>query len=318
MALPATIGEERGLVVSLAVMDGITDDRGSLASGATAANTSGTGLILRKGVYRVSSSLVVNTPVHFKSGAVIRPDAGVTVTLAEGFTSEGTRAIFDHSAGGVVAPQKISTNHPRWWGKVNTADDSSAWRDAYAAMQVSGVKHFTTPAGISRIWGISFSGIAVVATRDDSILPVVSLAAPGDPLADKGYMIKIRTSSSITGGQWRTGGVQGITVILYTGHRAFVKDAWIRPTGADTIGIHCVSESGGSVTPVLDNLWLEGISGTNPGTPGFPTDPMGTGILSDSADGRMTQITVAYLKTAVRITRGSWVIDDLHIWNCAN
>lgn len=286
-----------------------------IVDAASAAEPFGLGVILRPGVYEIEQNLTINVPVVF-DGAIIKPAAGVTVILAAGFTSQRVQ-VFDHSAGGIVAPRMVSTNHPAWWGPVNTADDSPAWKAAAEAMYVSEVRHFTVPQGNSRIWLVDFTGITVVSDRESRILPVTALAGPGTPLNGTGYMIKVRSTTSITGGQWRSEGISGIVIILYTGSRSYVRDAYIFPTGANTIGIHCISESGGSITPVLDNIFIQGLSDPNtPGTPGFPSAPMGTGILADSADGRMTKITIAYLKTGIRITRASWVLEDVHIWNC--
>lgn len=66
------------------VGNGTADDRGTIAAYDTALGT-GKEFWLTAGTYRISSNLTINNLVRFMKGAIIKPDAGATVTLSGGF-----------------------------------------------------------------------------------------------------------------------------------------------------------------------------------------------------------------------------------------
>jgi len=107
---------------------GGADARSALAAADTAAQASGVPILLRKGVYKVSSSLTISSPVRVQPGAIIKPDNGITVTLAGGVDAP-LRQIFDISGGGKVRLGN-STLYPEYWGAVGdgATDDSAALR----------------------------------------------------------------------------------------------------------------------------------------------------------------------------------------------
>jgi hypothetical protein len=280
--------------------------RADVAAADTAALADGLPVVLIAGTYDIASNLTITSPVMFHPGARIRPASGVEVILAGGFVSEPPFQVFDHSLGGIVAPRQVAQYQPGWWGPVNSADDSSAWQAAVAAAAVGGVKALKVPGGTSRVWQVDLSGIAVDATGRDCVVMPVAGSVAGTPSSGTGYVVKLGTTGTITGGRWESDGIDGITLIYYTGHRGYVKDAYIFPIGTDTIGIFCEPPEAGSITPRIINTIIQGDS----------ADPNGIGVLAKSADGSMTDVVVAYLTTGVRIERASWVLQNYHVWDC--
>lgn len=94
--------------------NGTTDDQPALA----AANAAGVGFVLSRGIYRIGSNLSLSTPVVFSPGAVLKPDAGVTVTFGQNFVAGTSYQIFDlGNAGAFVSlPYNLSEAWAEWWG----------------------------------------------------------------------------------------------------------------------------------------------------------------------------------------------------------
>ena len=113
--------------------NGVNDDYAYLAADddEALAMDGGLPLMLRSGIHRVGSNLTIDSPVWFLPGAVIKPDGGVTVTLAGGIVNAPMSQIFDGTAGGAVFPEKVDVIYPEWWGA--TGDGVTDDTDAVAA-----------------------------------------------------------------------------------------------------------------------------------------------------------------------------------------
>lgn len=142
--------------------DGATDDHDDLADDddAALAFDGGLPLMLRDGVHWIESDLTIDSPVWFLPGAVIKPDSGVTVTLAGGIVNAPPSQIFDTSAGGsVVFGRRTDKLTPLWWGSVGdgSADDTDAIQGAIDAAKNSvragygNCNLVVIPAGIYKI-----------------------------------------------------------------------------------------------------------------------------------------------------------------------
>ena len=105
--------------------DGTTDDRAALAAADAAGAT-----VIPPGTYRIASSVTLGNDVTFMPGAVLLPDAGVTVTLAGQIDAARKQYIFK-GAGTVVAAgaHEVWTS---WWGAFanRTTDAAPAFRAA--------------------------------------------------------------------------------------------------------------------------------------------------------------------------------------------
>jgi hypothetical protein len=96
-----------------AVGNGTTNNAGAFQAADSAGN-----LEIPAGVYRLSSSITLNSTLQFMSGARLLADSGVTVTLNERPVADPTQIIFD-GAGAYVFGGDISQydNAPvRWFG----------------------------------------------------------------------------------------------------------------------------------------------------------------------------------------------------------
>ncbi|MCH9728374.1 MAG: hypothetical protein K0U84_01590 [Actinomycetia bacterium] len=105
--------------------DGSTDDRAALATSDDTALAAGLPLMLPPGTYKVSSNITIDSPVWFAGDAILKPDDGVTVTLAGGIAEAPPSQIFDQSAGGtvVVAWQDLLLE---WFGALDSTGATSA------------------------------------------------------------------------------------------------------------------------------------------------------------------------------------------------
>lgn len=124
--------------------DGVTDDRAALAADDDNALAASLPLMLQPGIYKVSSNLTIDSPVWFAPGAILKPDDGITVTLAGGIASAPPSQIFDCSAGGSFVVQKLSGMvSALWFGAVgdDSTDDTDAlqaWLDCVVANNAVG------------------------------------------------------------------------------------------------------------------------------------------------------------------------------------
>ncbi|HEU4559580.1 MAG TPA: glycosyl hydrolase family 28-related protein, partial [Longimicrobium sp.] len=92
---------------------GTADARAAFASADAAGGT----LYVPRGTYRIDSNLTLSSDVHFEEGAVIRPNANVTVTL-NGTLDAGAFQAFDIKTftGAKVVLGKAERLLPQWWG----------------------------------------------------------------------------------------------------------------------------------------------------------------------------------------------------------
>lgn len=124
-----------------AVADGSTDDRAAFNAANVAA---GTGSIwVPKGTYRIGSDLTISRNIQFDEGAVLVPDAGVTVTI-NAWIQAGDWQIFDTSALNSLVTGGIRNHRllPEWWGALgdNSNDDTVAIQACARAAYDAGMK----------------------------------------------------------------------------------------------------------------------------------------------------------------------------------
>lgn len=115
--------------------DGTTDERAALNTLATITMpTAGGRLRLKIGSHRIDSNLTIAKEVHANEGALFKPAAGVTITLAKGFRGSLTKH-FDLSLGGAVIVQGVRVLHVEWWGALGdfSVSDSTAINQALVA-----------------------------------------------------------------------------------------------------------------------------------------------------------------------------------------
>ena len=103
--LPTRITHIPGPVINVrdpqfrAPADGVTDARAALAAADVVAAAADEYLFVPPGAYRVGSNLTLSANVQFSPGARIRPDDGVTVTIA-GTVQAGGYEIFERESDG--------------------------------------------------------------------------------------------------------------------------------------------------------------------------------------------------------------------------
>lgn len=117
-----------------------------------------------------------------------------------------------------------------------------------------------------------------------------------------GYVVKLAGSATVNGVDFDT---DGITVVFWTGSRSWMANGRVRVPGANTIGVWAYV-AGGSLTPKMHNMWVEGDS----------AGASGTGIRYESADGELTNVTVAYCQNGIELLRGSTTLTSVHVWEC--
>lgn len=117
--------------------NGRTDDRLALFN----ANSIGTNLYFAPGTYRVASNLTLTVPCSFDSGAILKPDAGVTITVNAPINA-GPWQIFNLSNAGSVlnGAVRVPAVYPEWFGADPTGVRASdfAVERAVALVQSSG------------------------------------------------------------------------------------------------------------------------------------------------------------------------------------
>lgn len=113
--------------------DGATDDRDAFFR----QNSTGEQIRVSEGQYRIESNLTITSAIAFDQGAVLVPDAGVTITI-NGVIADSLSRIFDTSAAGagVAGNPLIDFVRPEWWYD-NSGDWTDAFQTAYAFAQQS-------------------------------------------------------------------------------------------------------------------------------------------------------------------------------------
>lgn len=103
-----------------------------------AAAASPKGFHLPSGTYRLASDTAFTAPVSFDPGAVVRPDAGVTVTFNGGVQAD-LYQVFDTAASGALI-RGLTVARPEWFGAVRNGgtDDSAAINRALACVGLAG------------------------------------------------------------------------------------------------------------------------------------------------------------------------------------
>lgn len=107
-----------------AAANGTTNDRGALFT----ANSIGSSLYFPPGTYKISSNLTFTVPLIFDSGAILKPDAGITVTINSAVNA-GPWQIFNTTNSGALITGAIRVPHRfmiEWWGAGQGASDDSA------------------------------------------------------------------------------------------------------------------------------------------------------------------------------------------------
>lgn len=136
-----------------AVGNGTADDRAAFV----ACDAAGRAYFIPEGTYRIASNLTLSGKVTFSPGAVLKPDAGVTVTFAQNFAAANSYQIFDLSNAGafINLPYNITEVWAEWWGasgqppKVNNEVPINQAISALAATAIggSGVSYGTVRLG---------------------------------------------------------------------------------------------------------------------------------------------------------------------------
>ena len=293
------------------VGDGTTDDRASIASSDTSAAASNLPLMLLPGTYRVASGLTITSPVWFTTGAIIKPDSGVTVTLAGGMAVAPSSKIFDHSNSGIVVPKKVEFYRPEWWGASKSADDSQAWIDMSDAIEVATDIYSTVqfgqrvivPPGVNRIVGVTLSHCVIVAGRG------VSLFLP--PLGTtSGTVLTVGNYAQLDGGFFATDEPsQAVTCVHLAGSRAGIDGAYFGNRAANSTGLK-VGTGSVTTTPVLNNIRAYSMQTS------YGTIPSGSvGIEVASPDGEYSNIWVAGFAEGIKGTAaGAGRFTNVHVW----
>lgn len=293
------------------VGNGATNDRAVIAASDTTAQASGKPLLFEAGTYRISSDLTISSTVQFQPGAVLKPDSGVTITLAGGVSGECRTQMFDHSAGGLVVP-RLTDYHPAWWGPVGTADDSQAWQDMADAIAAHGTA--------TQLYAGANFGVRVFAPPFTTRMVDVELAlcelfmgrgvsgfAPPAGTTS-GTVLTLGNYAQIHGGFFTTTeSGHAVTLLHVKGYRAQSNETYVSPLAANSVGIKLGSTAQGSTTPVLMN---PRIIGANPPAAGT----VGLDIQSSDAEG--VNIWVARCELGVKAQRGSGRWTNMHVWGC--
>jgi len=97
--------------------DGETNDTVAVAAANAYAALTGARLVATRGRYGLAAGVVFTVRLHHDEHAVLKLEAGVTVTYAAGVEA-GVHQIFDltGSSAIVINPAFTSTGYPEWWG----------------------------------------------------------------------------------------------------------------------------------------------------------------------------------------------------------
>lgn len=139
-----------------ATADGVTDAKATLLTADTACAASGAALRLTKGVYRIASNLTFASAVIFEPGAVLKPDANVTVTFSQNFAAPTSYQIFDLSNTGafISLPYNLTEVWAEWWGAKGNAvktNNEVAINQAIAALAATATGGSGVSYGVVRL-----------------------------------------------------------------------------------------------------------------------------------------------------------------------
>lgn len=307
---PAASRVALGIDVSVAgVGDGAANDRAAITAADAAAVAAGLPIRFKAGVYRISSNMTIASTVIMDPGAVLKPDSGVTVTLAGGVYGDCRTQAFDQSAGGVVVV-KHTAYHPMWWGTVGTADDSQAWKDMSAAVaahaaaaQLYAGANFgvrvVAPSMINRIVGVELAYCEIDAGRGN-----VGFVPPAGTTS--GVVLTLGNYAQLNGGYLTTNeSGQAVTLLYLKGYRAQADRPYIVPGAANSKGIQLGSTSQSTTSPVLTNGRIIGL--TMPATGSI-------GIDIQSADVMVSDTYAAQCDIGALAQRGSGRYTNFHVW----
>lgn len=106
-------------------LTGGTDCRGILNT----ANSVGVSLYLPPGTYKISSNLTLSSPLIFDAGAILKPDAGVTLTITQPITCGDYQAFNLSGAGSSLVMAHQDKFRARWFGVKadGSTDDTTSW-----------------------------------------------------------------------------------------------------------------------------------------------------------------------------------------------
>lgn len=172
--------------------DGTTDDSAALLALVALAPVSGATFYFPSGTYRLGAN--ATTPVHvrllFDQGAVLSPDAGVSIAV-NGAVEAGLYRIFA-GLGRITGHMKVAYAYPQWWGAMadGANDDSGPINKAMEAMAEAGGGTVFLPAGIyllATVQGannsfiIPRSHVRLVGVGDNSVLKPADHMNEGRP-----------------------------------------------------------------------------------------------------------------------------------------
>ena len=155
--------------------DGVTDDSAAIIA-ATFPNDY---ILFPEGVYRVASSLAITADCYFLGGAILKPDNGITITVAGEMEVFDYAQLFDLSEGGSVILSNSLEVNPMMWGAAgdNVRDDTVEVQQMFDSGRV----------------------IRDVSDHEYKITSQVTVPAPANaPLLDQKGTLKLRPDGSFT------------------------------------------------------------------------------------------------------------------------
>lgn len=97
-----------------AVGDGVADDTAAIVAANAFAATNGGSVYFPPGTYRVAANTALTQPTIFEARALLKPEAGATVTISGAITAL-PEAIFDAAAGGAFSVIGDGEVYANWW-----------------------------------------------------------------------------------------------------------------------------------------------------------------------------------------------------------
>lgn len=122
---------------------GVADSRAAFNT----LNSIGQPIVIEAGTYLINSNVTIGPSIRFEPGAILKPAAGVTITLGGGSNLNstivaGNYQIFDLSLGGLVTlPLRTSEVWAEWWGAspvLTKTNNEFAFNSAWFALLTLG------------------------------------------------------------------------------------------------------------------------------------------------------------------------------------